>query len=90
MPRLTVPGLSLSWDYQKTLDLTLRDIEDIEICCITPDVVARTIKCLENSPLRAMVHSIWAAPCSWLDLFVSSGCRQIEAARREEMNVMET
>jgi predicted nucleic acid-binding protein len=89
--RLVREGKLSSPEYEKTRDLILTEIEDTEICYVTPEVVARTIKCLENSPLRAMdaLH----LGCALLvepDLFVSSDQRQIEAARREGLNVIKT
>ena len=77
-------------DYQKTRDLILKEIEDAEICYVTPDVVTRTIRCLESNPLRAMdaLH-LGCALIVEPDLFVSSDQRQIEAAKREGLKVME-
>lgn len=77
-------------DYGKTRNLIFKEIEDVEICHITPEVVARTIKCLENNPLRAMdaLH-LGSALVVGPDLFVSSDRRQIEAARREGLKVIE-
>lgn len=77
-------------DYEKTRHLILKEIEDVEICYITPEVVARTIKCLENNPVRAMdaLH-LGCALVVGPDLFVSSDHRQIEAAGREGLKVIE-
>jgi hypothetical protein len=77
-------------DYQKTRDLILREIEDVEICYVTPDVVTQTMRCLENNALRAMdaLH-LGCALIVEPDLFVSSDHRQLEAARREGLEVME-
>lgn len=82
-------GLSAD-DYQKTRDLILREIEDIEICYVTPDVVTQTMRCLENNALRAMdaLH-LGCALIVEPDLFVSSDHRQLEAAGREGLKVME-
>ena len=82
--RLLREGKITTDDCQNTRDLILREIEDVEICYLTPDVVARTIKCLENSPLRAMdaLH-LGCALMVEPDLFVSSDQRQIEAAKSE-------
>jgi hypothetical protein len=82
--RLVREGKLTVEDYRKTRDLVLKEIEDAEICYVTPDVVARTIKCLENNPLRAMdaLH-LGCALIVEPDLFVSSDQRQIEAAERE-------
>jgi uncharacterized protein len=89
--RLVREGKLSSPEYQKTRDLIFTEIEDTEICYVTPEVVTQTIKCLENSPLRAMdaLH----LGCALLvepDLFVSSDQRQVEAARREGLNVIQT
>jgi predicted nucleic acid-binding protein len=77
-------------DYGKTRGLILKEIEDVEICYITPEVVARTLKCLENNPVRAMdaLH-LGCALVVEPDLFVSSDHRQIEAAGREGLKVIE-
>ena len=77
-------------DYKKTRDLILKEIEDVEICYITPEVVARTIDCLENNPVRAMdaLH-LGCALVVEPDLFVSSDHRQIEAAEKEGLKVIE-
>ena len=82
--RLVREGKLSASDYRTTRDLILMEIEDIEICYVTPEVVTRTIKCLENSPLRAMdaLH-LGCALLVDADLFVSSDVRQIEAARKE-------
>jgi uncharacterized protein len=88
--RLVREGKLLTDDYQRTRDLILREIEDAEICYVTPDVVTRTIKCLESNPLRAMdaLH-LGCALIVEPDLFVSSDQRQIEAAKGEGLKVME-
>jgi len=88
--RLIREGKLLTEDYQKTRDLILKEIEDAEICYVTPDVVTRTIRCLENNPLRAMdaLH-LGCALVVEPDLFVSSDQRQIEAAKREGLEVIE-
>jgi uncharacterized protein len=77
-------------DYQKTRDLILKEIEDAQICYVTPDVVFRTIRYLEHNALRAMdaLH-LGCALIVEPDLFVSSDQRQIEAAKREGLKVVE-
>jgi hypothetical protein len=88
--RLVREGKLLTVDYQKTRDLILKEIEDAEICYFTPEVVTRTIRCLENNPLRAMdALNLGCALIIEPDLFVSSDQRQIEAAQREGLKVME-
>jgi len=90
LTRLVREGKLLSHNYQQIRDLILTEIEDIEVCYVSPEVVTRTIKCLEKSPLRAMdaLH-LGCALVVKPDLFVSSDRRPVEAARRNGLNVME-
>lgn len=77
-------------DYRRTRGFILKEIEDAEICYLTPEVVARTIRCLEHNNLRAMdaLH-LGCALIVEPDLFVSSDRRQIEAADKEGLSTME-
>jgi uncharacterized protein len=88
--RLVREGKLPTNDYRKTRDLILKEIEDAEICYVTPAVVTRTIRCLEHNALRAMdaLH-LGCALIVEPHLSVSSDQRQIEAAEREGLNVME-
>lgn len=88
--RLVREGKLPGDDYQKLRDLILKEIEDAEICYLTPEVVTQTIRCLENNVLRAMdaLH-LGCALVVEPDLFVSSDQRQIEAAKREGLKVMQ-
>jgi uncharacterized protein len=87
--RIVREGKLSSHDYQKTCGLILKEIEDTEICYVTPDVVTRTIKCLENNPLRAMdaLH-LGCALLVQPDLFVSSDARQVKVAKREGLKAI--
>lgn len=38
----------------ETMDLILKENEDVQICSITPEIVTRTIKCFKNNPVRAI------------------------------------
>jgi predicted nucleic acid-binding protein len=88
--RLVRDGKLPAADYEKMRDLILKEIEDAEICYVTPEVVTQTIRCLENSVLRAMdaLH-LGCALAVEPDLFVSSDRRQIEAADKERLTTME-
>jgi len=88
--RLVREGKLSRGDYRNTRDLILKEIGDAEICYITPDVVTRTIRCLERNALRAMdaLH-LGCALVVEPHLFVSSDQRQIEAGKREGLKVME-
>jgi uncharacterized protein len=87
--RLVREGRLSADAYRKTRDIIFEEIEDAQICHITPDVVARTIRCLENNPLRAMdaLH-LGCALTVEPDLFVSSDQRQLDAAHREGLKVV--
>jgi uncharacterized protein len=82
--RLVREGKLQGGDYQKIRELILKEIEDAEICYLTPEVVTQTIRCLENNVLRAMdaLH-LGCALVIEPDLFVTSDQRQIEAAAKE-------
>lgn len=88
--RLVREGKLSRGEYRMTRDRILEEIADAEICYITPDVVTRTIRCLELNALRAMdaLH-LGCALVVEPHLFVSSDQRQIEAAKREGLKVME-
>ena len=74
--------------YQELKKLIMGDLDDIEICNLSPDNIAHSLKCLEKSPLRAMdaIH-LSCAIVTQPDLFVSSDLKQIEAAKREGLKV---
>lgn len=88
--RLVREGKLPGADYRRVRDFILKDIEDVDICYVTPEVVMRTIMCLENNMLRAMdaLH-LGCALAVEPDLFVSSDRRQIEAAVKEGLTTME-
>lgn len=68
-------------DYLETRDLILQEVRDVEICCVTGEVVSQTMKCVENYPLGAMeALNLGCALVVSPDLFVSSSQRQLDAA----------
>jgi predicted nucleic acid-binding protein len=68
-------------DYLKARRLLLNDVRDATVLQLTPAVISRSIKLLENNPLRAMVALHVACAMEWkADLFVSSDRRQLDAA----------
>ncbi len=77
-------------EYQETKDLIAVDLRDINVCNLTPEVISLTIQCLERATLRAMdaIH-LACALVTEPDLFVSSDQRQITAARRVGLKVVE-
>ncbi len=88
--RLVREGKLSGDQYQHIKDLILDDLEDVEVCDVTTEVIRQTIGCLENNPLRAMdaLH-LGCALVVKPDLFVSSDRRQVEAAQSEGLHVIE-
>lgn len=68
--------------------LLLADIEDAAICDLTPEVLAHSIASLEANVLRGMdaIH-IGSAKALKVDVFVTAGSRQGEAARNVGLRV---
>jgi predicted nucleic acid-binding protein len=68
-------------DYRKAKRQLLDDVRDAIILQITPAVVSRSLKLLENTNLRAMDALHVACAIEWqADLFVTSDRRQLTAA----------
>ncbi len=66
------------------------DIEDMSICNITVPVIGRTIELLERHPLRAMDALHLSCAIEWqADLFVSSDRRQVSAALKSGLRVVQ-
>ncbi|MBW8073474.1 MAG: PIN domain-containing protein [Ferrovum sp.] len=77
-------------DYQKLKDDAMVDLADIDICQITPDVLASAVSLLETNPLRAMdaLHVACAITVE-ADLFVSADSRQLAAARKAGLKLVD-
>ncbi len=68
-------------DYRQAKRQLLHDVRDATILQITPAVVARSVKLLENNLLRAMDSLHIACALEWkADLFITSDKRQLDAA----------
>jgi uncharacterized protein len=68
-------------DYRHTKNQLLSDVHDAVLLQVTPAVISRTLKLLENNILRAMDALHVACALEWqADLFVSADKRQVEAA----------
>jgi predicted nucleic acid-binding protein len=66
------------------------DIEDISICNVTVPVVGKAIDLLEKHSLRTMDALHLACAIDWqADLFVSSDRRQISAALKSGLHVVQ-
>ena len=66
------------WDLKRDI---LKDIEDTDIINLTPNVLNKTTKLLENHSLRSLDAMHLACAIEWkAELFVSSDKRQVTAA----------
>lgn len=75
-------------DYRTLKEVLLIDLEAADLCELTSSVLAYTISCLEDSPLRAMdVIHVGSALSYRPDLFISADRRQLEAAERVGLSV---
>jgi len=76
--------------YQKLKEEVMADLADADICQITSEILATVIQLLESSPLRAMdaLH-VACALATRPDIFVSADHRQIAAARKAELEIVD-
>lgn len=82
--------LAYSPDYRKLKADAMADLADVDICQITPDVLASVISLLESHPLRATdaLHMACALAIE-PDVFVSADHRQLLAARKAGLKIVE-
>ena len=68
----------------------MADLADVDVCQITPEVLASVITLLELNPLRAMdaLHVACALACK-PDVFVSADHRQLSAARKTGLKIVD-
>ena len=66
----------------------MADLADVDICQITPGVLASVVSLLETHPLRAMdaLHLACALAVT-PDIFVSADLRQLAAARKAGLKI---
>ena len=77
-------------DYQKLKADALADLADVDICQITPEIFASVVSLLESHPLRAMdAFHVACALAVAPDRFVSADYRQLAAARRAGLDVVD-
>ena len=76
--------------YEATKQLLVADVRDATIVALTQTVLARSVDCLEQHPLRASdaIH-VSSALEAGVDCFVSADRRQCEAARAMGLSVEE-
>jgi len=68
-------------NYREIKRQILEDVHDAIVLQITPAVVSRSVKLLENNVLRAMDALHVACALEWkADLFITSDKRQLDAA----------
>lgn len=77
-------------DYQKLKSDAIADLADVDICQITPDLLVSVVSLLESHPLRAMdaLHLACALAIK-PDVFVSADRRQLSAARKAGLKVID-
>jgi len=77
-------------EYRKLKSHAMADLADVDICQITPDVLASVVLLLESHPLRAMdaLHVACALACE-PDVFVSADHRQLSAVRKAGLKVVD-
>lgn len=76
--------------YQSLKRDVMADLADVDICQITQEVLASVVSLLEVHPLRAMdgLHVACALACA-PDAFVSADHRQLSAARKAGLSVID-
>ena len=76
--------------YLKLKSDAIADLADVDICQVNADVLVTTIKLLESNPLRAMdaIHLSSALAIN-ADVFISADRRQLTAARKAGLKVVE-
>ena len=69
-------------DYLRLKRQVIDELADVDICQITPEILASVIELLETYPLRAMdaLHIAGAIAVN-ADLFISADHRQLSAAK---------
>ncbi|MFP4573886.1 MAG: type II toxin-antitoxin system VapC family toxin [Desulfobacterales bacterium] len=68
-------------DYRKAKKLLMEDVRDATVLQLTPAVISRSVKLLEDNILRAMDALHVACALEWkTDLFVTSDRKQLKAA----------
>lgn len=76
--------------YRKLKGEAIADLEDADICQITPEILASVVSLLEEHPLRAMdaLHLACALNCQ-PDAFLSTDRRQLSAARKAGLKIVD-
>lgn len=90
LTRLTREAKLTQSQYGKLKTEVVTDLGDADICEITTDAMKHVIHLLESNPLRAMdaIH-LASALAYHPDVFVSADHRQIAAAKKARLKVMD-
>ena len=77
-------------DYRKLKGKAMADLADVDICQLTPAVMASGVSLLESYPLRAMdaLHLACALAVE-PDIFVSYDHRQCAAAQKSGLKIVD-
>lgn len=76
--------------YRQLKNEAMADMKDVDICQITSEVLASVVPLLEEHPLRAMDALHVACALNYKpDVFVSADHRQLSAARKAGMKVVD-
>jgi predicted nucleic acid-binding protein len=77
-------------DYRKLKDIVTTDLGDIDICQITSRILDSAIPLLESHPLRSLdaLHLACALAVG-PDVFVSADHRQLSAAKKSGLKVVD-
>lgn len=76
--------------YRKLKGEAIADLEDADICQITSEILASVVALLEQHPLRAMDALHLACALNYQpDVFVSADHRQLSAARKAGVKVVD-
>jgi predicted nucleic acid-binding protein len=88
--RLVREGRLSSEDYRSLKSAVQTDLSDADLCDLSQATFDHAIRCLESHPLRALdaLH-VGSALVYQPDLFVSADRRQVEAADREGLAVVD-
>lgn len=80
-------GALIVTDYRTAKRQLLNDVRDSTVLQITPSVVSRAVKLLENNVLRVMDALHVACALEWpADLFVTSDRKQMAAAMNSDLS----
>ena len=77
-------------EYRKLKGDAMTDLVDVDICHITSEILVSVISLLESHPLRAMdgLHVACALAVK-PDIFVSADHRQLSAARKAGLKIVD-